>query len=93
MKNITVSVPDDVYRAARITAAERDTSVSALVSDYLRSLTDDGEDEFERLRRREQEIIAGIAPRFSMKDNLSRDALHDRDALREEYLHASRALR
>jgi hypothetical protein len=40
MKNITVSVPDDVYRAARIRAAERGSSVSALVSDYLRSLSD-----------------------------------------------------
>ncbi len=92
MKNITVSVPDEVYRAARITAAEQDTSVSALVADYLRSLATSDE-EFARLGRREQEIIAGIDPRFSIKDNLSRDALHDRDALREEYLHASRALR
>jgi plasmid stability protein len=33
MKSITVSVPDDVYRAARIRAAERGSSVSALVSD------------------------------------------------------------
>ncbi len=31
MKNITVSVPDDVYRNARVAAAQRDTSVSALV--------------------------------------------------------------
>ena len=35
MKNITVTVPDDVYRTARIRAAERGTSVSALVGEYL----------------------------------------------------------
>jgi plasmid stability protein len=93
VKNITVSVPDEVYRAARITAAERDTSVSALVRDYLRSLTDDGEDEFERLQRRRRELVAGVDPRFDPKDNLPRDALHDRDALREEHIRATRALR
>jgi hypothetical protein len=42
MKNITVSVRDDIYRAARIQAAERASSVSALVTDYLRSLSEDG---------------------------------------------------
>ena len=35
MKNITVSLYDDVYRRARIKAAELDTSVSALVKKYL----------------------------------------------------------
>ena len=37
--NITVSVPDDVYRAARIRAAEKGVSVSVLVAEYLRSLS------------------------------------------------------
>jgi plasmid stability protein len=38
MKNITVSVDDQTHRLARIRAAELDTSVSALVREYLRSL-------------------------------------------------------
>jgi plasmid stability protein len=38
VKNITVTVPDDVYRNARIRAAELGVSVSALVGEYLRSL-------------------------------------------------------
>ncbi len=38
VKNITVSVPDDVYRAARIAAAEQGTSVSAVVARYLGEL-------------------------------------------------------
>ena len=33
MKNITVAVPEEIYRAARIYAAERDSSVSALVAE------------------------------------------------------------
>lgn len=38
MKNITLSVPDEVYRKARVAAARRDTSVSALVAESLRTL-------------------------------------------------------
>ena len=38
MRNITVSVDPETHRLARIRAAELDTSVSALVRQYLRSL-------------------------------------------------------
>lgn len=43
MRNITVSVDQETHRLARIRAAELDTSVSALVRRYLRSLAS-GED-------------------------------------------------
>jgi plasmid stability protein len=76
VKNITVSVPDDVYRAARIRAAERGSSVSALVADYLRSLTD-REAEFARLEEKRRRIIAGIEG-FRAADNISREELHER---------------
>lgn len=76
MKNITVSVPDDVYREARIRAAERGSSVSALVADYLRSLSErDGE--LSRLEAQRREIIGQIE-RFSGSDRLGRDELHSR---------------
>jgi plasmid stability protein len=35
MKNITVSVDDEVYRRARVRAAERGTSVSRVVKDVI----------------------------------------------------------
>jgi hypothetical protein len=38
MKNITVSVPDETYRSARVWAAHRDTSVSAVVQYLLETL-------------------------------------------------------
>jgi hypothetical protein len=38
MRNITVSVPDDVYTAARVYAAKYRTSVSSVVADFLFSL-------------------------------------------------------
>ena len=77
MKNITVSVPDEVYRQARIRAAERGSSVSALVADYLRTLSDE-EREFARLEAQQRRIVAGIE-RFSASDRLDRDAVHERD--------------
>jgi hypothetical protein len=39
MKNITLSVDDETYRQARIQAAQQGTTVSALVRDYLNSLS------------------------------------------------------
>ena len=38
MRNITVSVDDETYRHARVVAAQRDTSVSALVREFLAGL-------------------------------------------------------
>ena len=38
MRNITASVPDDVYTSARIYAARHNTSVSAMFAHYLFSL-------------------------------------------------------
>ncbi len=38
MKNLTVSVDDETYRRARIVAAQRDISVSALVREFLAGL-------------------------------------------------------
>ncbi len=76
MKNITVSVPDEVYRAARIRAAERGRSLSALVADYLRSLSE-RENEFARLEAQQRQVQEEIA-RFSARDRLGRDELHAR---------------
>jgi plasmid stability protein len=69
-------VPDDVYREARIRAAERGSSVSALVSDYLRSLSD-REAEFSRLEAQQRRIQDEIES-FRASDRLDRDELHER---------------
>jgi plasmid stability protein len=76
VKNITVSVPDDVYRAARIRAAERGSSVSALVAEYLRSLSE-RELEFSRLEAQQRQVQAEIS-RFRAADRLDRDEVHSR---------------
>lgn len=75
VKNVTVSVPDEVYRAARIRAAERGTSVSAMVADYLRSIS--GTTEYARLEAQQRRIQRQIK-HFRAADRLPRDEIHDR---------------
>jgi uncharacterized protein YdaU (DUF1376 family) len=76
MKNITVSLDDDIYRRARIIAAERDTSISALVKQFLVALGS-GESQAERLKREERALRERITA-FRASDRVSRDELHDR---------------
>ena len=89
MRNITVSVDDETYRQARVLAAEMDTSVSALVREYLRSLSESGlkaeqqESASERRMRgllEAREQIRRNSPNFRVADNVSREELYDRHA-------------
>jgi len=92
MRNITVSVDEETHRLARVRAAEMDTSVSALVRDYLRSLASGAEPangpvetELERRRRLLAEVTADFKARgvgLRMAENVPRDELYDRNALR-----------
>ena len=76
MKNITVSVDDETYRRARTKAAERDTSLSALVRRFLIELV--SEESTERgLERQERDLRAQISD-FSAGDRLSREDVHGR---------------
>lgn len=53
MKNITLSIEDELYEASRILAAERKTTVTGLVREFLRGLSD----EKERRERARAEIL------------------------------------
>ena len=70
MKNITVSLDDETYRRARVKAAEMDTSVSALVKQYLGDLAA-GESEFERLKKMEQALRQQVTA-FRAADRIGR---------------------
>ena len=92
MRNITVTVDEETHRIARIRAAELDTSVSAVVRGYLRSLASNRpgdaesdssttETEKERRARVLDQVIAEITADgggLRMADNLSREELYDR---------------
>ena len=82
MKNITVSVEDNVYHRARIRAAEQKTSVSAIVRQLLEEVAQE-KTEFERLRELEETTVQKLRDRqFSASNRLDRESLHTRDAFR-----------
>jgi hypothetical protein len=64
------------YRNARVAAAQRDTSLSALVVAYLERLSGWME-EFARLEALQHEVQAEIG-QFRAADRLGRDEVHDR---------------
>ncbi len=80
MKNITVCVDDDVHRRARIRAAERDTSVSAVVREFLNRWSGE-ETEFERRKRLQDDTLNTVGA-FHAGDRLSREEIHRRGRLR-----------
>ena len=82
MKNITVSVDEETYRSAKEWATKRGTSVSALVREYLENLPQRSPNLSEKTL---SEVIADLRSRgvrLSVSDNVSREELYDRDALR-----------
>jgi hypothetical protein len=80
MRNITVSVDDEVYRRARVRAAECDTSVSAVVRRFLVEFAGE-ETDFQRRKRLQDQTLASIRT-FRAGRRLTREEVHDRDALR-----------
>ena len=80
MRNLTITLPDEAYRRARILAAEHDMSLSAFVRDLLIKATSQVPD-FERRRALQDQILASIEG-FRAGDRVSRDEAHDRDAIR-----------
>ena len=76
MKNITVSLPDDLYRRARVRAAQQDTSVSAVVQQFLLKYSQE-ESDFERRKRLQAETLATIRE-FRAADRLGREEIHER---------------
>jgi hypothetical protein len=78
LRNVTVTLEEDVARWARLEAARSDLSVSRLLGDILRErmLQEDG---YERAMKR------ALARKPFLKSDgryLSRDEAHDRDSLR-----------
>jgi hypothetical protein len=80
MKNVTITLTEEVAHWARIRAAELDTSVSRLLGDMLRDLM-----------RREQVYQSAMQQYLSRKPRVlsesrrqypRRDQLHDRSGLR-----------
>jgi hypothetical protein len=75
-RNITLSMPDELVRGAKVLAATRDTSVSALVADLLRQVVGDVQDYDTAWRAEEAVMDEGVLEVGEI--TWSRDDLHTR---------------
>lgn len=76
MRNITLSIPDELYRQVRVKAAEMDRSVSSLVRDYLTRLVHE-DLEFERRLAVQEQVFREVVS-FRGADRLPRNEAHER---------------
>jgi hypothetical protein len=76
-RNITLSMPAELVRRAKVLAAQRDMSVSSLVARLLEQLVGDVRDYDEVWELERQMMSAGCGLRVG-PITWSRDELHDR---------------
>ncbi|MBS1849084.1 MAG: ribbon-helix-helix protein, CopG family [Actinobacteria bacterium] len=75
-RNVTLSLPDDLVRRAKVLAAQRDTSISALVRGLLDQLVGDGTS-YDTAWRDEEAFMAGGPLRIGDR-RITRDEAHHR---------------
>ena len=83
VKNITATIEDNLYRKARLQAAERNSSLTAVVREFLKGFCQ-GETDFERRLRQEKETLSALVGRdgkFSASTRMSREEIHQRRAV------------
>lgn len=76
-KNITLTMPEDLVRRAKVLAAQRDTSVSGLVARLLEQLVGDTRDDDEVWAEEREVMRTGAGYRIGDL-TWSRDDLHTR---------------
>jgi len=76
-RNITLSIPEDLVRRVKVLAAQRDTSVSAIVTDFLADLVGTDASYDEAWSAEEAIMAAGTGMRIGTI-NWDRDELHER---------------
>ena len=76
-KNITLSMPEELVRRAKVLAAQRDTSVSGLVARLLEQLVGDVRD-YDDVAAQERRVMQeGLGLRVG-EITWSRDEVHER---------------
>jgi hypothetical protein len=80
MKEIIIYVDDEVYRRARRTVADLESSLSQYVSGYLRSLNGVNDAEIVAARVRMAELFRATKG-FGVGDRPSREEMHERGSV------------
>ncbi|MBI5330495.1 MAG: hypothetical protein HZB71_07785 [Betaproteobacteria bacterium] len=68
MSNLTLSIEDDLLKQARLYAVQHDTSVNAMVRDYLKSVVEQVSDERRARRLQAVENIQRIAEQIKQEN-------------------------
>jgi hypothetical protein len=77
-RNITLAIPRDVLRKAKMIAVRRDTSVSGLLTSYLREVVDE-DDEYGRAMKRQLRTMKKARKLgLTGRPTWTRDELHER---------------
>lgn len=76
-RNLTLTLPVDLVRRAKVVAATRDTSISGLVAEFLERLTRE-EDDYAELWREERRLMETGLPMGVGHVTWTRDDVHER---------------
>lgn len=76
-RNVTISLPEDLLRRARVAAAEQDRSLTSLVEQQLEKLLKD-DDEYDRIWAEEFRLMREDSGMRIGEKTWTRDDLHDR---------------
>lgn len=79
MKEINISIDDELYRQARQRLDDLESSVSRCVTDYLQSLNDD-DGRINAARNRMRELFRTTTG-FGVGEKLSREEMHERGSV------------
>lgn len=77
-RNVTLSLPDDLLRRAKVLAAQRDTSISRLLTEALTAIVAREEGYTQAQRRHVSLLQRGLNLGTRGRSTWSREALHER---------------
>ncbi len=76
MKNVTLSIPDEILRKSREYAQKHGTSLNQMIRDYLSRIIGEEKISFEEKIRKSREELGTVDT--TLLKNMSRDELHER---------------
>lgn len=77
MRNLTLTLPEELVKKAKVIAATRDTSISALVADYFAQLAGE-HDDYDLVWAEEERLLREGLPMRVGAATWSRDEVHER---------------
>lgn len=77
-RNITLAIPRDVLRKAKMIAVRRDTSVSGLLTSYLREVVDEDHEYGRAMKRQLRTMKKAKKLGLTGRPTWTRDELHER---------------